>query len=37
MQELPLNGRNFVDLTMLAVGSRQNSSSESSAVSACFR
>ncbi len=28
MQELPLNGRNFVDLTMLAVGSRQNSSSD---------
>src|SRR4029453_18502487 len=28
MQGLPLNGRNFVDLTMLAVGSRQNSSSD---------
>jgi hypothetical protein len=28
MQELPLNGRNFVDLTMLAVGSRQNASSD---------
>jgi hypothetical protein len=28
MQSLPLNGRNFVDLTMLAVGSRQNSSSD---------
>jgi hypothetical protein len=28
MQDLPLTGRNFVDLTMLAVGSRQNASSD---------
>ena len=28
MQELPVNGRNWVDLTMLAPGSRQNSASD---------
>jgi hypothetical protein len=28
MQELPLNGRNWIDLTMLAAGARQNLSSD---------
>jgi len=28
MQELPLNGRNWIDLTMLAAGARQNISSD---------
>ena len=28
LQELPLNGRNWIDLTMLAAGARQNLSSD---------
>jgi hypothetical protein len=28
MQDIPINGRNWMDLTMLAAGSRQNASSE---------
>ncbi|MQA28448.1 MAG: hypothetical protein GEU82_01220 [Luteitalea sp.] len=37
MQELPLNGRNFVDLTMLAAGSRQNASTDELGASGTYQ